>query len=311
MEGHAFHDWEFKLQTNVASGSVLGENDRLLEDAYLQYTKYGMAQPWLGQGKAWFGRQELISSGKLQFVDRSIASERFAAKRHVGVGLVGITESDTFEYNVGIYNGEGLNKKDNPGGDFLYVGRVVYTPFGEYKLSESAFDYPESSKLAIGISAFRNTAPATTRTELQVVTDETTGLPTGEIVEISLPDDPETDVDRLGLEIAYKIRGFNAIGEYYTETAEPDGGSDSDTDGWYAQLAYLFPNRKLEVAGRYSEISPDTAGPSADLSEAGVAVSYYLSEHDYKIQADYRVLGNDVAPDADADELRLQMQFVF
>jgi hypothetical protein len=42
-----------------------------------------------------------------------------------------------------------------------------------------------------------------------------------------------------------------------------------------------------------------------------VAVSYYLSRHDYKVQADYRELEFDDAGESDSREARLQLQFVF
>src|SRR6185295_13326213 len=156
IDGKVYDHWKFRLQVNFASGSVAGENEKLLEDAYFQYTAKHWIQPWLGQGKAWFGRQELTSSGKQQFVDRSIASERFAASRQTGVGIVGQNSEKTFEYDLGVFNGEGINKKDNPGGDYMVVARAVYMPFGEYKLEESALDAPESSKLSVGLAVLTN-----------------------------------------------------------------------------------------------------------------------------------------------------------
>ena len=54
-----------------------------------------LAVPWIGQGKAFFGRQELTSSGRQQFVDRSNVNTRFAAGRDQGIGLTGSTEAKT------------------------------------------------------------------------------------------------------------------------------------------------------------------------------------------------------------------------
>jgi hypothetical protein len=193
----------------------------------------------------------------------------------------------------------------------LAVGRFVYTPLGKVGLAESSLDYPETSRLAVGVSGYSNKIEATTTTELVVVTDPLTGLPTGEVDQVVVPDQPQRDVVRAGAELVYKRKGVNAVAEYYTETVETEGAPDADTDGWYAQVGYLFPGRKLEVAGRYSVISPDVAGASTDRTEEGVALSYYISEHTYKVQGDYRRLADDANPAADTDEIRLQMQFVF
>jgi hypothetical protein len=273
ISGTIYEDWKFKTQAVWSGGSTT------LEDAYIEYTKNPLATVWLGQGKAWFGRQELTSSGSQQFVDRSITSDRFAAGRDQGLSLVGKTKDKTFEYGVGIYNGNGRNASSNDDDDFLKVARVVWTPFGEYKLEESALDYPSSPKLALGAAVLDNT-------------------------------DGTDDVSRFGVEAAFKVQGFNAVAEYYSETLEPLAGPDVDTDGFYVQLGYLFPNKQFEVAGRYAVVSPDVVGPSADETETGVAFSYYMKKHGQKLQADYRQIEDDASGLTD-DELRLQFQIVF
>jgi hypothetical protein len=296
IEGSIYKIWRFKLQanwvggdvvTNVtqsSSGTVTQSRSRgpILEDAEVWYAQNPMATLWLGQGKAYFSRQELTSSGKQQFVDRSIASDRFAWARQIGLGLVGVNQGKTFEYNLGIYNGNGINTTANDNDEYLYLGRLAWTPFGEYKLEESAHDYPSSPRLALGVGLSSNT----------------TGSGTS-----------ETDVERSNLEVAFKVQGFNAVGEYYTETSQRVGQAEVDTDGYYLQLGYLFPNKKFELAGRLAEILPDTASP-ADRTETGVAVSWYWDKHNHKLQGDYREIKDDATGRTDG-EFRLQLQLIF
>jgi len=273
VSGTIYEDWKFKTQAVWSGGSTT------LEDAYIEYTKNPMATVWFGQGKAFFGRQELTSSGKQQFVDRSITSGRFAHGRDQGVALVGTNSARTFEYIVGIYDGNGRNNSSNDDNDYLTVGRVVWTPFGEYKLEESSLDYPDTARLAIGASILDNT-------------------------------DGGDDVRRTGLEVAYKVKGFNAVGEYFDETVDILGGGSEDATGYYVQLGYLFPNQKFEVALRNAVISPDVAGPSQDETENGVAFSYYLHKHGQKFQADFRTIEDDLSGNKD-NEFRMQFQIVF
>lgn len=273
VSGTVYDVWKFKTQAVWSGGSTT------LEDAYIEYAANPMATVWFGQGKAWFGRQELTSSGSQQFVDRSIVSERFAAGRDQGLSLIGKNPGKTFEYNVGIYNGNGRNASSNDDDEFLTVGRLVWTPFGEYKLEESALDYPSSPKLALGIAAMDTT-------------------------------DGGDDVSRVGVEAAFKLGGFNTVAEYYTESLDfGDGSGELDTDGFYIQLGYLFPNKKFELAGRYAAISPDVAG-DADEIETGIAASYYLQKHGQKLQADFRQVEDEASGTTD-DEFRLQFQIVF
>jgi phosphate-selective porin len=287
MEGVAFGDVKYKIQANWVGNPIL-------EDAYVQYARYPLAQLWVGRGKAFFGRQELTSSGKQQFVDRSLMAGRFFPGRDHGVALVGEAPSRVFEYQVGVYNGAGLTN-DNDNDSFMTTARVVWHPFGQIALEESALDYPESPKLSLGLMALQNEAQTGTGAAL-VVNDDT----------------------RLGAEIAFKLRGLNAVAEYVTEERDRTAGTAPaarlDTDGWYAQLGYLFPNRKLEIAGRHSVISPDTAADT-DTTETRLGVSWYMAKHDYKVQADVGTVEDLSRPASDRnrayDEARLQLQIAF
>jgi phosphate-selective porin OprO and OprP len=296
FEGIAFGDWKYKVQANWVGGTVVNavsqsssgtvsstrSNGPVLEDAQIEYLRNPLAVPWIGQGKAFFGRQQLISSGRQQFVDRSIVDGRFSAGRDQGIGLTGATEAKTFEYNLGVYNGNGINQSTNDNEDYLTVGRVVWTPFGEYKLEESSLDYPASPRLALGVSGYQNTV----------------GTGSG-----------ERDITRLNGEFAFKVNGLSMAGEYYTEEAQPLTGPSLDTDGFYYQIGYLFPSR-FEIAGRYAVISPDVAADS-DQIETRLGLSYYFSKtHDYKLQADYGQI-EDEARNTEDKEARVQLQLAF
>ena len=298
--------WKFKLQANWVGAGYLTAASLVtttptptlsttvrrgpeLEDAEVWWQKHGMAKVWVGQGKVPFGRQQFTSSGKQQFVDRWIGDALYAPGRDQGIRVEGMNESKTFEYSVGAYNGIARNIQLNDNDDYLYSGRVVWMPFGEYKYEESSHDYPDTPKLALGLGAL----------------DNVVGFGTAAI-----------DVSRLGYEAAFKWRGLNAVGEYYDEEAER-AGVTSDNQGYYMQLGYLFPGRKFEIAGRLGNIERDTtfvvanlAGALRDLEERGVAVSYYLDKHTHKIQADYIQLDDKVA-NRTLDELRVQLQVIF
>jgi len=297
FEGMAFGDWKYKVQVNWVGGTVVNavsqsssgavsttrSNSPILEDAQVEYMRNPLAVPWIGQGKAFFGRQELTSSGRQQFVDRSIVNNRFTASRDQGVGLTGSTEAKTFEYNVGVYNGNGINQSTNDNEDYLTVARVVWTPFGEYKLEESSLDYPASPRLALGVSGYQNTVGA---------------------------DTSERDITRLNGEFAFKVNGLNMVGEYYTEESEPLTGPSLDTDGFYYQLGYLFPNRIFEIAGRYAVISPDVAVDSDQIETRLGLNAYFSKSHEYKLQADYGQVEDELRNTKDK-EARLQLQLWF
>jgi hypothetical protein len=308
IEGRIYEDWKFKLQANwVGVNSVEGVTfdpatqtlrptigrGPTLEDAEIWYARNPLATIWVGQGKVTFGRQELTSSGKQQFVDRSVVAARFYPGRDQGLALLGVNQSKTFEYNLGLYNGNLLNRAANDNDEFMYVGRVVWTPFGEYKLEESSLDYPDSPRLALGLAYLDNT----------LGTDTAAG-------------NTKVGIERLNGEVAFKLGGLNMVGEYVTETAEPEAtGIETDTDGFYGQVGFLFPNRKFELAGRYAEFDSDIPVPTSafpDVTEQGAALSWYFAKHNHKLQADVLEIERDTGSGpVTLTEARLQLQLIF
>lgn len=272
LSGAAYQRFHYAVQIELP-----GAGARLL-DANIRYHMAPMATLWFGQGKAPLGRQQLTSSGNLQMVDRAITDGRFAAGRQQGIALLGRTPGRTFEYHAGVYNGNGINAA-NDNRHYMYVGRAVFTPFGAYSPTESAHDYPATARLALGVAGLRNTL----------------GL-----------DVDEVDITRLAVEAAFKIRGLNTVGEFFHERATPAVGDPLNTNGWYVQGGYLWPDRRHELAARYAAISPDTP-TDTDTVEMGVGYSLYLNGHRAKFQTDLRNIDRRATGLSDL-ELRLQFQ---
>jgi len=298
LDGRLFKHWEFRIESDFATGSEAEPqaDSELLLDAYFKLTRKRLAQFWLGQGKVGFSRQQLIDSGMLQFVERSIATEHFAHGRDVGVALVGDNEEGTYSYSVGAYNGNGINRDVNENQNLLVVARLVVTPLGALELTESDPEWTKhpEPKLAIGISAMTN--------NMGQIEDER--INTG------------------ALHFAFRVRGFTVSAEFFTEserTLSDPPGVETDTDGWYLQTGYLFPATELgmfEVAARYSEVLLDV--DDEDETEIAAVVGFYIRGHRSKIQLEYRdlefeaaILGVQVSPRIDTREARLQVQFIF
>lgn len=253
LRGSAWEHFDYAMQMELSGGSVN------IIDATISHQFSQMAILRAGRAKAFFGRQQLNSSGNLHFVDRTIVDGRFSGQRQNGIALSGRNEAQTLEYGIGIHNGNGINTA-NDNDSYMVAGRTVLTPLGAYSPAESAFDYPDSPRVAVGVGGLMNSTG--------------TGA-------------AQTDITRFNVESAFKIRGFNTTGEFYYEEAEPTGGESLTTTGWYVQPGFLLPNRRNEVAARYAVISPDTP-TNTDEIEIGIALSHYWAEHRAKLQADLR-----------------------
>ena len=296
LDGKAFEHWGFTVQADLATGSLSDdeEDSDLLLDAFVRFARWRIAQLWVGQGKVGFGRQQMIDTGRLQFVDRSIATERFAHGRDVGFAVTGHNESRMYEYSVGLYNGNGINDDADENKDYLAAGRLVVYPLGSMPLTETDPNWsarPEP-RLALGVAVMTNNA----------------GVGSFE----------EERTNSAALEFAFRVRGLAIAAEFFTESEDEltsPSGDESDTDGWYAQAGYAFPVTEqavLEFAGRYSEVLFDVA--DSDQTETGAAVSLYFRGHGSKLQLDYRALEFEGIPfgdNIDTDEARLQFQLIF
>jgi phosphate-selective porin OprO/OprP len=312
FEGKAFGDVSYKFQFDWVPPSG-GPN---IIDAEVRYTKYPLFQPWLGRGKAFFGRQQLTSSGRQQFVDRSIIDGAFFPGRQNGVALIGELPSKVFEYQVGIYNGNGIasNNGLNDDDEFMTTQRVVWHPFGIMPLEEGATPYPDHFKMSIGVAALQNSTRSV----------PTTTTP---------PTFDDTDIDRIGAEFAMGWRGISAVAEYVVEDNETSRDTvvspgipriarpAGERDGYYAQVGYMLPNQKFEVALRHAELNTEIAAlgstPRSETqqTEDRVAFSWYMVKHDYKLQVDYGTLELENALNGalvrESDEIRAQLQLNF
>ncbi len=300
----------FKLQMNWPDQNPI-------EDAYVDYDVTGGDKVFRirgGQYKVPFGRQELTSSGKQQFVDRSIVSGEFAKGRDFGLQIHGIAANGQFSWAAGAFNGTGRTGKDadtdgESGDEFLVKendnnklqtnARVVYQPFGDIEYSESDFESKDRPLFAVGAGYERNSRHGTT---------------------------DGNDILRkvVGVDTSFKFKGLSIFAEYFDRTNEleviddvdGDGTLDDDdfgSDGLHAQIGYFIIPKKLEVALRYASIDPNDAVSSDDLTERGIALNWFWNKHNLKLQADYRILEDD-AESRESDEekeARVQVQFIF
>ena len=278
MQGTVYKPWlRYKFEIELASLKTDASNNinnGRITDGYVEFAKTPYATLRAGQYKVPFGMQELTSDTRQEFVERSIASAKFAPSRDVGLMLSGqFFKNNKLGYQVAAFNGGGQN---NPQEDraFLYVARVVYDPLGEYKLYESATENPEQNILHFGL-AYR----------------------TGEVAKGSATAGVFTNVDNedaAAFEVAWKYRRFFADGEYYEQTNEqknPVVGPDVDARGFYGQFGVMVVPKKQEIAVRYAEVEPDKSVPDAKQTEMRLVYGYFWKSHNMKVQADVGQIG--------------------
>lgn len=291
--GNVLYPWmKYNTQITLEGGSAA------LRDAYIEAAYYNWAKPQIGQYKVPFDREFLTSAFNLELIDRSIASNAFNLGRDIGVQVSGGLLKDQLSYAVGVFNGSGANQS-NQDQNFMYVGRVVYTPFGSYPYSQGALDTPDSPKLAVGFAGayLPGLEPGERRT-LAGPLGNTNIVPVN------------SDVYELTADLAFKYQNFSFEGGYYFRRIDPEKptpfGSE-DAQGFYLQGGYFVIPQKFELAARYSWVDPNNPNDDSNNNQTEYTggLSYYLYGHDLKLQANYSFFRNDSA-NGDQDDQVVQ-----
>jgi hypothetical protein len=273
LAGGVWREWlKYTLQFDFSRTS--GEGDSKIKDAIVEIRPPG--RPFriaVGQFKAPFGLQQLVSSGRQQFVDRAITDAKFAPAREMGAMFAATAASRKIGYEVGVFNGSGESIRQN-NRSHLWTARVFVNPLGPYTLSEGAIDSPARPVLHIGV-----------------------GARTGEQIRGRSPVSIFEGADNqtaFNVEVAYKAPRIFGTGEYFWMTDEqqnPIAGRDVDSTGFHAQIGVLAVPPSLELALRYARLLADTDADDAELTELRGVVGYYWQGHNLKLQADVGQIG--------------------
>jgi phosphate-selective porin OprO/OprP len=307
-----------------------------LINAWMNYKLISEAQFMVGQFKSPWARQELISDGSLQFVDRSVTVDAFKPSYEIGAMLNGKIAQGMAYYYAGVFNGAGQTSTRSTN-DNLFVARAVVNPLGDVPNTEPDFDLSPDPLLSIGANYFRNTvnktaAATATTTGLDITNPNYAATPSastpgsGGWIGRNLRNNnvfavagDKIDIDSYGVDLAFKWMGLSLMGEYMFAQAE-NQRSDAllRAHGFYAQAGYMIIPKTLEVAFRYSYLDPNRDVSGNLITEQIGAVSYYFSKHNLKIQADagnIHTQGNQtvggVSRPTDDMQYRVQAQIIF
>lgn len=298
--GNAFYPWlQYATQLTLEGGSVA------LRDYTLAVTAWKEVQPTVGQFKVPFDREFLTSGLSLQLIERSIASDEFSLQRDIGVQLAGQLAHDQLEYRVGIFNGSGANRS-NVDDEYIYLGRLVFTPFGPLPYSQAALDDPATPRLALGVAGAY--LPGLQPGERQTLAGR---LGNTNVVPV------ESDVVQVTTDVAFRYRGFSMEGAYHFRHIDPKAQTtfgNVDAHGLFIQAGYFLIPKHFEVAARYAFVDPDNPNSVGrnNQHEATVGASYYLFGHRLKGQLNYTFRATEtLTKDLDDHLVRTTLIFQF
>lgn len=296
LGGNAFsEDLQYFLQAAIGENTrplaLLPTNETsrepfALEDFYVRVSK-NTFNAKLGQFKVPLGRQWMIYSGNLQFVDRSIVSRYFLLGRDRGITLN--SDKDTLSLSVGVFNGGGtasdqsgllpsnfssngqnVSNDTTPGNGHLFLARLVAIPLGPAGYSEGDVEMSEGTRFEWGTT---------------FVFDQDRDV---DLNGDTVLDDANTDVYHFHSDLSWKHLGTSFVGEFYYRMLKSTLIGNQSAYGFYVQGGYMLIPNQTEIAARFSWLDPNIDLSSDRILEtSGVLNLYIFSDHRYKVQTQY------------------------
>lgn len=285
-------------------------------DAVVKWKVHKYLEIWAGQTKLPGNRERVVSSQKLQFVDRSLVNGIFNIDRDMGVQFRSNLKYGQIVVKpmFALAMGEGRNITTGNIGGHSYTGRIELLPFGEFTSKGDYFGSDlkreATPKLALGATINLNQGASRQKQSGRFLMDESGNYLTN-------------DLETIFIDGIFKYQGFSFAGEYarksYVNVDVGDDGFppttaiDADGKSYYTgsgitfQAGYLT-KKNWELSTRYTSVSPDNEKSFTGLNEYTLGLSKYIVGHSLKVQGDISLTDKE---GTDTNNLRYRLQFEF
>ena len=278
----------------------------------LDYRTTFNIQEWLqiraGQWKSDFNRERIDSSGKQEFVDRSIANYWFTIDRQLGAsvfGRWGAGQPFDSSYWLEVLSGNGRGGGwDNH--QALVLARYQWNVLGRVlPFSQSDIDRQDPAAASIALAGVYGQTPYT----------RFSSSGGGQLPGYEKGVQGKYRLYQAMLETAYQFNGFAYQQElHWKKIHDRTAQSTRELWGGYIQLGYFFHElwpkvpEPLELAARFALVDPDSGLDSDLQQEWTLGANWFFKGHRNKLTADVSQIILD-APDGETSETRLRFQW--
>lgn len=260
--------------------SIVNSSPNIIRDAIVIYRPNPNLAISFGQTKLPGNRQRVVSSGELQFADRSIVNSTFTIDRDFGLQMAYHNHISNFNYVLrgAVTSGEGRNSVVSDAG-LAYTGRVELLPFGQFTnrgdYFEGDLEREKTPKLSVAGGYHYNVGAV-----------RTAGTLGNDLYQ-------NRNLSSFIADAVLKYNGFSLSAEYTTRNTDAPITVNAENqqrivyvgEGRMIQTSYIFKNN-LEIAGRYAISTPQLVIRESSLQreEMGVGLTKYLRKHRVKLQ---------------------------
>ncbi len=242
-----------------------------LRDGWINYEFEPLLNIRAGQMTAPFQRQRSVSTTRQHFAERGLPSEAFGfpGGYDIGVMLHGAGRERKWTYAVGIFDGYGRNRKESNSAGNLLSARFARALLGRVASAESDLPRSPAPELTVGTGV-----QGATKNQVRNWA-------------LGRADDDRADFLAATADIYLAWMGFSAGFDYYLRRVWPEAAGDYTGDGFLVTAGYVFPGSRLELVGRYSELSLDRKDNDTREKEIGGGLNIYLQGNNLKTRINY------------------------
>ncbi len=282
---------QYKVELGLSNRDISPSSDfdevkkapKLILDAVVKWKFHKNFTLWMGQTKLPGNRERVISSQKLQFVDRSQLNSKFNLDRDMSLQLHSSfnLQDALFSIIAAFSTGEGRNITQGNIGGFGYTGRVEFLPGGKFSSKGDYFGADlareKKPKLSLGFSYDFNHQASRVGGRLgNFITDDN-----GDYL--------NSDLTTMIGDLMFKYQGFSMMAEFARKKSSERALGFASGTAVVGQMGYIInaPNFKnFELAFRYTKVNPDSGSSLSEIAEYTVGVSKYFLKHSLKLQSD-------------------------
>lgn len=295
--GHGYQPWlryyfevDLLPTRDVDDGSA-SASARVI-DWRADIAKWGWGGIRVGQWKVDLNRERVDSSGRQQFVERSIVNRVFTIDRQVGIQLRGHAFEDTradLRYWAGVFNGEGRGVRNNSS-DMMRMARLQWNFMGrDLPWRQTDVEYTQLPTGSLAIAGMTNTGSCT-----RWSSSGCGNLDGFQSAATAASD--QFEIDQYVQEFAFKYRGLSIQQELHEKTiTDRASATKHELTGGYLQAGYFFHHifpevpAPLEMAIRYAYVDePNAVDRSFEnqRTEYTIGFNWFFAGHNNKLTFD-------------------------
>ena len=286
--------------------------DNRLLDLRATYKFHDWLSVRIGQWKSEFNRERIDSSGKQQFVERSVVTPWFTIDRQQAImasGRLGKETRGDTSYWFGRLSGAGRGG-DTSDADGLWLARAQWNFHGRVLgFSQSAIARPDKPTGSVALAAVTGKSGFTAFSSAGG----------GQLPGFSDGASDQYRIEQLMFETAYQHGGFSWQQELHWKSIDDKlSGETRRLYGGYAQAGMFFSEvfesfpEPLELAIRYARVDPDNNRSGDTEKEYTLGSNWFFHGHRNKLTLDISHVVRRQAPETDtSNRVRLQWDWSF